>query len=63
MILVNLPASSQEHAPLSSPEVVPAVAQSQPPKPALRRSERQWRSPKRYSDFVLTKVVNCSEDF
>ena len=41
MILVNLPASSQEHAPLSSPEVVPAVAQSEPPKPALRRSERQ----------------------
>ena len=51
---VNLPASSQEDAPLSSPEVVPAAAES-PPKPVLRQSERQRRPPMRYSDFLLTK--------
>ena len=51
---VNLPASSQEDAPLSSPEVVPAAAES-PPKPVLRRSERQRRPPIRYSYFLLTK--------
>ena len=51
---VNLPASSQEDAPLSSPELVPA-AEECPPKPVLKRSERQRRPPMRYSEFVLTK--------
>ena len=53
---VNPPAPSQENAPLSSlrPEAAPAPAES-PPKPVLRRSERQRLPPKRFSDFVLTK--------
>ena len=51
---VNPPAPSQESATLSRPEVDPTPAES-PPKPVLRRSERQRRPPKRFSDFVLTK--------
>ena len=45
---VDPPAPSQETAPLSRPEVAPTSAES-PPKPVLRLS------PKRFSDFVLTK--------
>lgn len=51
---VNPPASSQENAPLSRPEVAPTAAES-PPKPVLRRSGRQRRPPKHLSDFVLAK--------
>ena len=51
---VNPPAPSQETAPLSRPEVVRTSDES-PPKPVLRRSERQRRPPRRFSDFVLTK--------
>ena len=51
----NPPAPSEESAPLSRPEVDPTLAES-PPKPVLRRSERQRRQPKRFSDFVLTKA-------
>ena len=50
----NPPAPSQERATLSRPEVDPTPAES-PTKPVLRRSERQRRPPKRFSDFVLTK--------
>ena len=50
----NPPAPNQESAPLSRPEVDPTPAES-PPKPVLRRSERQRRLPKRFSDFILTK--------
>ena len=51
---VNPPAPSQETAPRRRPEVAPTSAES-PPKPVLRRSERQRWPPKRFSDFVLTK--------
>ena len=43
---VNPPAPSQETAPLTRSEVAPTSAES-PPKPVLRRSERQRRPPKR----------------
>ena len=52
--IVNPPASSQDNAPVSRPDVVPTAAGS-PLKPVLRRSERQRRPPKHLSDFVLTK--------
>ena len=51
---VNPRSPSQEAAPLSRPEVAPTSAES-PPKTVLRRSERQRRPPKRFSDFVLSK--------
>ena len=51
---VNPHAPSQETAPRRRPEVAPTSAES-PPKPVLRRSERQRWPPKRFSDFVLTK--------
>ena len=51
---VTPPASSQESAPLSRPEVAPTAAES-PAEPVLRQSERQRRPPKYLSDFVLTK--------
>ena len=50
---VNPPARSQGNAPLSRPEVAPTA--EFPPNPVLRRSERQRRPPKHFSDFVLTK--------
>ena len=51
---VNPPTPNHENAPLSRPEAAPTPAES-PPKPVLRRSERQRQPPKRFSDFVLTK--------
>ena len=51
---VNPPAPSQETAPRSRPEVAPTSTES-PPKPVLRRYERQRGPPKRFSDFVSTK--------
>ena len=57
--IVNPPASSQDNAPVSRPDVVPTAAGS-PLKPVLRRSERQRRPPKHLSDFALTKAIDCS---
>ena len=51
---VNPPALSQENVPLSRPEAAVAPAES-PTEPVLRRSERQRRPPRRFSDFVLSK--------
>ena len=51
---VNPPALSHDNAPVSRPEVAQTAAGS-PPKPVLRRSERQRRPPKHLSGFVLTK--------
>ena len=45
---------SAKSASSSSPEFFPTSAGS-PPKPVLRRSERQRRVPKHLSDFVLSK--------
>ena len=50
---VNPPALSQGSSSLSGSEVPSAVVMS-PPKPVLRRSERQQRPPKHFNDFVLT---------
>ena len=51
---VNPSASSHDNAPVSRPEAAQTAAGS-PPKPVLRRSERQRRLPKHLSGFVLTK--------
>ena len=51
---INLPASSHDNAPVSRPEVVSTAAGS-PPKPVLRRSQRQRRPPKHLNDYVLAK--------
>ena len=51
---LNPPALSEENVPLSRPEVAVAPAES-PTEPVLRRSERQRRPPRRFSDFVLSK--------
>lgn len=51
---VNPPALSHDNAPVSRPEVVSTAAGS-PPKPVLRRSQRQRRPPKHLNDFVLAK--------
>lgn len=51
---INPPASSHDNAPVSRPEVVSTAAGS-PPKPVLRRSQRQRRSPKHLNDYVLAK--------
>ena len=47
---VNPPASSQGSSSLSGSKVPSAVVTS-PPKPVLRRSERQRRLPKQFKDF------------
>ena len=51
---VNPPASSHDNVLLSRPEAVSAAAGS-PPKPVLRRSQRQRRPPKHLNDYVLAK--------
>ena len=50
---VSPPALSQGSSSLNGPEV-PSTAVTSPPKPVLRRSERQRRLPKHLNDFVLT---------
>ena len=51
---VNPSASSHDNALVSRP-VAAQTAAGSPPKPVLRRSERQRRPPKHLSGFVLTK--------